>query len=44
MVTLLAKESGEIQLALIEPHCALSDHRLPWRFQGDENSVRNAIV
>ena len=29
---------------LIEPRRALSDHTLPWRLQGDENGVRNAIV
>lgn len=40
----LADECSEICLVLIEPRCALSDHRLPWRFQGDRNSVSNAIV
>lgn len=40
----LPDECGEIRLLLIEPHSALSARRLPWRFQGDRNSVRNAIV
>lgn len=40
----LPDECGEIRLLLIEPHSALSARRLPWRFQGDRNSVRSAIV
>ena len=39
----LADEWDEIRPVLIEPHNALSDHRLPWRCQGDGNSVRNAM-
>lgn len=40
----LPDECSQIRLLLIEPHGALSARRLPWRFQGDGNSVRNAIV